>query len=256
MSFPRLVYAANRKIGLCCLRILLEFGWRPVAVLTAAGKRAEYAEEMVELLKGVPLLQGKAFREQEGIHILSSLEPDYILSVHFPYKISPEVLAIPKIGTLNLHPAYLPYNRGWHTPSWAILEGTPYGATLHWIDEGLDTGPIALRRELEVRPSDTAHTLYQRVLALEEELFREAVPLMVARSLPSIPQESGGTEHAMSDLEQVQCLDLRHRYSAGDLLNLLRALTTNRWSEAAYFTVDGVRYRVQVEIREEYDSNA
>ncbi len=255
MSFPRLVYAANRKIGLRCLKILLEFGWRPVALLTASGKRAECAEEMAELLKGVPLLRGKSFREPEGIQMLRSLEPDYLLSVHFPYIVPSEVLVIPKIGALNLHPAYLPYNRGWHTPSWAILEGTPYGATLHWMDEGLDTGPIALRRRLQVRPSDTAHTLYQRVLDLEEELFREAVPLMAARSLPRIPQEAEGTEHAISDLERVQRLDLERRCSMGELLTLLRALTTNRWSEAAYFTVDGVRYRVRVEIKEEYGSD-
>lgn len=250
-EFPRLIYAGNRKIGLRCLEILLEFGWKPVALLVAAGKYAEYSDDMINLVNDVPILRGKSFREAESIDMLKSLKPDYLLSVHFPYIIPKEVLEVPRIGALNLHPAYLPYNRGWHTPTWAILDGTPYGATLHWIDEGIDTGPIALRRPLEILPSDTAHSLYQRVLALEEELFREALPLMAGYRLPRIPQEAKGTMHTKRDIAKVQELNLQEQATIEELLTLLRALTTNKWSEAAYFVKDGVRYRVRVEIREE-----
>lgn len=251
MMFPRLIYAANRRIGLRCLEILLEYGWKPLALLVPEGKQGEYVDEMIKIIGDVLVIKGSGFRKPEGVNILRELEPDYILSVHFPYVMPPEVLAIPKIGTLNLHPAYLPYNRGWHTPTWAILDGTPYGATLHWMDEGIDTGPIAIRRELVIHPSDTAHTLYQRVLLLEEELFRNAVPLMASCSLPKVPQEGFGSEHRMADIKRVQYIDLNRYYTAKELLTLLRALTTNRWSEAAYFTFNGVRYRIQVEIREE-----
>lgn len=250
-DFPRLIYAGNRKIGLRCLEILLEFGWKPVALLVAAGKYAEHSDDMINLVNEVPLFRGKSFREAESIDALKSLKPAYLLSVHFPYIIPKEVLEIPRIGALNLHPAYLPYNRGWHTPTWAILNGTPYGATLHWIDEGIDTGPIALRRPLEIFPSDTAHSLYQRVLALEEEVFREAIPLMASYRLPRIPQETNGTIHTKKDIEKIQKLDLQKQATIEELLTLLRALTTNKWSEAAYFIKNGVRYRVRIEIREE-----
>ncbi|MCH7600390.1 MAG: hypothetical protein IH973_11595, partial [Myxococcales bacterium] len=51
-------------------------------------------------------------------------------------------------------------------PSWAILENTPYGATLHWVEEGMDTGDIALQREVSVLPSDTAENEPTMIIAV------------------------------------------------------------------------------------------
>jgi methionyl-tRNA formyltransferase len=251
MAEPRLVYAANRRIGAACLRALLDAGWPPVALVVAAGRSAECSDEIRALLPEVPVFAGKEFREPGGVQALRELEADYLVSVHFPYIIPPEVLDLARIGTLNLHPAYLPYNRGWHTPSWAILDGTPYGGTLHWVDEGLDTGQIALQRRVDVRPNDTANGLYQRVLAAEEELFIEAIPLMRERRLPRLPQPSGGSAHVKADLTAVRRLDLEAVQPVEETLRRLRALTTNSWEEAAYFEVDGRRYAVRVELREE-----
>lgn len=247
----RVIYAANRAIGLSCLRALLDEGITPCALLIPEGSQAEYVTEMRELLSEHPVIEGLAFREPESVELLRELEPDYLVSVHFPYIIPSQVLSIPTVGNLNLHPAYLPYNRGWHTPSWAILEDTVYGATLHWIDEGVDTGDIALQEKIEVLPEDTAHSLYQRVLHLEEELFRKAIPLLRTKSLPRRRQEGTGTSHSKADLRKVQQLDLNQRERIGELLRRLRALTTNRWEEAAFFEVDGRRYRIRVEIRPE-----
>jgi methionyl-tRNA formyltransferase len=210
--------------------------------------RAEFANEMKELVPGVEVMEGATFRKN-GLDLLASSELDYILSVHFPYIISPAVLKIPRIGALNLHPSYLPYNRGWHTPTWAIHDGTPYGATLHWIDEGLDTGSIALQRKLDVRPDDTAHRLYQRVLQLELDLLREALPLLFSYKLPRVAQVGDGSHHLKGELRVMQRLELTELREIGDLLNLLRALTTNDWDEAAYFKVDGVAYSVRVDLR-------
>jgi methionyl-tRNA formyltransferase len=254
MSKPHLAYAANRQIGLRVLKILLEAGWTPAVLIVTKGKRAEFADEMHKLIPDVPLIEGKIFREAAGVEKLRSLGLDYLLSVHFPYIIPQEVLDIPNIGTLNLHPAYLPYNRGWHTPTWAIWEETPYGATLHWIDdaEGVDTGAIALREQLEVLPEDTAHSLYQRVLVLEEELFRRAIPLLLSRSLPHISQgDVKATTHLKRDIKDIQKLDLSEDIPVGYVLRRLRALTTDRWNEAAYFETDENRYYIRVGIKKE-----
>lgn len=205
------------------------------------------------MLPDVPVFEGLSFREPENVALLRDLKPDYLISVHFPYIIPSDILSIPTEGSLNLHPAFLPYNRGWHTPSWAIFEDTPYGATLHWMDEGVDTGDIALQEKLEVLPSDTADTLYQRVLQLEEELFRRAIPLIKQRALPRHRQPGSGTTHFKDDLKRIQELDLDCEVRVGDLIRRLRALTTNRWDEAAVYEVNGQRYRIRVEIMAEED---
>jgi methionyl-tRNA formyltransferase len=249
MSKPKLAYAANRAVGLRGLELFLGAGWRPSVLILPGDGTAEFAQEMKDLVYGAQVLEGRSLREADALEVLASHELDYILSVHFPYLIPREVLEIPRIGTLNLHPAYLPFNRGWHTPTWAILDGTPYGATLHWVDEGLDTGEIALQDKLHVRPDDTAHSLYQRVLELEVQLLREALPLLSEGKLPRVPQQRDGTHHLRQELRALQRIDLSETRTIGDVLNLLRALTTNRLDEAAYFEVDGVLNSIRVEIR-------
>lgn len=225
MSTISVVYAANRQIGVDCLQLLLQAGVRPVALLLPEG--GDRNAEMQELVPDISVNRGKR------------IDPDvvrgcdYLISVHFPHIIPQEIIDLPAVGALNLHPAYLPWNRGWHTPTWAIFDGTPYGATLHWIDAGLDTGPIALQKEIEVKASDTANSLYQRALAAEREVFAEAIPLIMAKTLPKIPQSGAGTYHAKKDLEAVRAL--RKDMSAEEIDQRTRALTTNNPDEAPYF---------------------
>ena len=251
MTPPRLVYAANRRIGLRALEVLRDRDWVPVGLVIPEVPVAEHVDELVRACPGVPVLQASTLRTARGLAWLRELEPGYFLSVHYPHLVPPAVLALPSIGALNLHPALLPFNRGWHTPSWAILDGTPYGATLHWMVAEADAGDVALQRPLVVRPEDTAHTLYARVLELELELLREALPLLLARSLGRTRPSAGGTLHRKHDLTAVRRLDRAELLPVGRVLDRLRALTTSQRDEAAYFEHEGTRYRVRVEIERE-----
>lgn len=247
---PTLALAANRHIGLKALELLLDAGLRPSLLIVPDGACAEFTSDMRSLLAGSPCLTEAAFSDPGSFSMLRDLGLDYLLSVHFPHRIPGSIVTLPSIGTLNLHPSYLPFNRGWHTPSWAIIDRTPYGATLHWVDEGLDTGDIALQKKVEVLPHHTAHTLYQDVLKAEEELLEEAIPLMLSSSLPRIPQDQGkGTSHKKKDLCNIQSVDLSSSFVGRDLIDRLRALSTSDWNEAAQIDVDGRKYRIQVTLR-------
>lgn len=248
----RVAFAANREIGHRALRALLDRGVEPVALLVADEGLADGAEAMRARVPEAVVLRSAELRTDAGVDTLRATRPDYLLSIHYPHLLSEAVLAVPRVGALNLHPAYLPYNRGWHTASWALLDGTPFGATLHWMDEGLDTGDIALRERIEPEPTDTAHTLYGKAFELEMELFERAIPLMLEDALPRTPQEPGATMHRRKELgaDAVRRIDLDEKVETGALLRRLRALTTNRWAEAAYMEVDGRRYGVRVELKE------
>ena len=262
MSDLRIAFAGDRDIAVKVLRFLLGERIKPLALLVSGEERASHADELVALcghLAPREVLRGKAFREPVGIELLERLDPVFIICIHFPYIVPEAVLRIPRGGVLNLHPAYLPYNRGWHTASWAIMEQTPYGATLHFMDAGLDTGDIVHQRLIEVSPGDTAHSLYQRVKTLEMEVFKEAWPLLVSGQYERKPQQtSAGTNHKKKDLlvPQIQRINLEEKVQARELIRWLRALTTSRTEEAAYYEVDGKRYRVQVKITEEPEQSA
>ncbi len=250
----RVVYAGDRDISVWVLEFILSQGVKPAALLVPTADKATHAEELIKLCSHLEqrfILRGTIFRESTGINTLESLKPDYIICVHFPYSMPESVLNIPRIGVLNLHPSFLPYNRGWHTATWAILEGTPYGATLHFMAGELDAGDIIHQKTLEILPEDTADSLYQRVKQLELEVFREAWPSLLTGCPARRPQDpTRATFHRRKDLfsPEVQEINLDEMVRAGDLIKCLRALTTNRIDEACYFRLNGKRYRVQVRI--------
>ena len=254
---PRIAFAGDRDISVRVLDFLIEESVRPAALMVSGPDRASHAEELVARCGHLDpdyVLAGEAFRAVPAVEALNSLALDLVVSVHFPYVVPPDVLRVPRLGWLNLHPGYLPWNRGWHTATWAMLEDTPVGATLHFMDESLDTGDIVRQRQLDIGPGDTADSLYSRLLDLELEVFKEAWPQLVEDSYGREPQQQGtGTFHARRDLEtsEVRKVDPDEEVLAGDLLRRLRALTTNHINEAAYYEIGSIRYRIRLEVTEE-----
>jgi methionyl-tRNA formyltransferase len=252
----RIAFAGNRDLSVQCLEFLMASGVRPEVILAPNGH-----DSRLVMASGLPperVLVGQEFKEPGGIELLASLDLDYLIGVHFPYIVPEAVLSLPRIGAVNLHPGLLPYNRGWHTPSWAILEGSPIGVTLHFMDASVDTGDIVAQSAMEIRPEDTADSLYRRLLALEFDVFREAWPLLASGNPPRRRQPQGeGSSHTSAELrsDRVRRLDLNASSTVGDTLRTLRALTTNDVTEAAYFEEDGRRYLVQIEIIPQSESD-
>lgn len=253
---PRFAFAGDRDIAVEVLRYLIDAGHRPLALFLRAKKKASHAEELRALcdhLDDDHVVYGTRFRRDEGLQLMRQLDLDYVVGIHFPYIVPPEVLELPREGVLNLHPAYLPFNRGWHTPSWALLEQTPIGATLHFMDAGVDSGDILAQKRVEPTPADTANRLYQRVKRAEFELFRESWPRLIAGELPRQPQDpNAGTTHKKEELlsDEQRKIDLDATTTADALLRKLRAHTTSDPDEACFFEQDGKRYRVRVEVDE------
>ena len=93
--------------------------------------------------------------------------------------LGPEFLDRASAPILNVHPALLPAFRGLNAQRQAIEAGVRVtGATVHFVDSGMDTGPILLQAPLEVLPGDTEKTLSERLLPLEHRLYVEAIRLI------------------------------------------------------------------------------
>ena len=245
-------FAGDRKISCNILKFLKGKGYEPSALFIGNSMTSSHSSEL-KLISGLDekyIFEGNDFRKPENIKVLIDMELDYIFGIHFPYIIPKTVLEIPSIGFLNLHPAYLPFNKGWHTPTWAILDGTPYGATLHFMSEALDEGDIIHQKELVVSLNDTANSLYKKVLKLEEEVFYEAFEGISKKQPTRIPQRGTGSSHNKKDLEQIQQIDIDQVVNPLDLINKLRALTTNKNSELAYFNLNGKQVGIKIELIE------
>lgn len=246
----KFAFAGDRKISCTILKFIISRGFKPSALLISDFDKASHDEDLIQIsgLEKALIFRGNEFKNPEVIQFLSSLELDYIFGIHFPYIIPTEILAIPKIGVVNLHPAYLPYNKGWHTPSWAIIEGCPYGATLHFMEEALDEGDIIHQKAIDVYPTDTANSLYKRVLKLEEEVFFEAFDSLSELNPKRIKQLDKGTSHQKKELKALQEITISENCNAIDLINKIRALTTNDPNESAYFILNEKRIGVQINL--------
>ena len=103
--------------------------------------------------------------------------------------IKPQILTIPRRGTVNAHPGLLPWLRGSSSVGWALYKDLPIGATAHFIDPGIDTGDIIVRRELPVYHHDTYESLNSRVARLAGELMAESLNFLVNGNAPRTPQD-------------------------------------------------------------------
>lgn len=245
----RYAFAGDRQISLDILNFLLSKNQFPLALFVSEGINESHASKLIEIsrLSGSQVFIGNEFKSDKSLGLLKSLELDYIFGVHFPYIIPEKILRIPKIGFLNLHPSFLPYNKGWHTPTWTILDDTPYGATLHFMSEALDEGDIIHQISIKKSLTDSADSLYNKVLSLEKIVFEEAYPALLSLNPERKKQNGRGSLHTKGEIEKIREIDLDEIQRVSDFLNKLRALKTNNENELPYFIYDGKKIGVKLE---------
>jgi len=131
------------------------------------------------------------------------LRPDAAVVVAYGRFIPGPMLEVPRHGFVNLHPSLLPRHRGPSPIQWALAEGDRVtGVTTMLIDEGMDTGPILLQREVAIRPGETAPELSARLAAEGAALVVETLDGLEAGTVTPRPQpEEGATVTPLLDRE-------------------------------------------------------
>ena len=98
--------------------------------------------------------------------------------------ISPQFIRKYKNKIMNIHPALLPAFPGLHAQKQAVKYGAKYsGCTVHFVDDGVDTGPVILQLVVQVKNNDTEDTLSKRILAKEHQAYPEAVRLFAEKKI-------------------------------------------------------------------------
>jgi phosphoribosylglycinamide formyltransferase-1 len=111
---------------------------------------------------------------------IAAHRPDLVVSAGFMKLVGPAVLDGFGGRLLNTHPALLPAFPGAHAVRDALAAGVDVtGSTVHWVDAGVDTGPVLARREVPVLPGDDEARLHERIKHVERELLVETVARVV-----------------------------------------------------------------------------
>ena len=125
-----------------------------------------------DLRIGAPVIVTGPLNSDAMRRDLARLHPDVLILAGTGI-VSPDILAIPRLGTVNVHLGLLPWVRGNDVVAHSVLEDIPIGATCHLVDRGIDTGAMITRRLLDVRPIEPS------LAALEAAAIELGVGLMV-----------------------------------------------------------------------------
>lgn len=180
----RLVFMGTPEHALPCLEALLEAGHEVVGVCCPpdrpAGRGRRPQEPAVKRLaaqRGLAVFQYPSLRAADAQEGLRALRPEALVVAAYGKLLPKEILGIPSLGSLNVHPSLLPRHRGPSPVVTAILEGDEVtGVTVMLLDEGMDTGPILAQREAPVREEDTTPSLTARLFRLGAALLVEVLP--------------------------------------------------------------------------------
>ena len=122
----------------------------------------------------LPILGDRNLWNEELFALVKSLTPDLVVSVGFMRILDERFVTHFKV--MNTHPALLPSFPGAHAVRDALAAGVQEtGTTVHWVDKGIDTGPIITQVAIPIIPGDTEATLHERIKAVERELIVETI---------------------------------------------------------------------------------
>jgi len=186
------------------LKILLERGLVPNVIIQEVSEVGDVEREkfltrmagqpvpprLTQLIteKDIPIYCVANHNNDHCKELLMAHQPD-ILALGGTRIIKPKILETPRRATVNSHPGLLPWLRGSASVGWALYKDMPQGATVHFIDPGIDTGDIIARRELPVYRRDTYESINARIATLSGELMAEALTLLSNGEAPREPQD-------------------------------------------------------------------
>jgi len=130
----------------------------------------------VEVLE---LIGDRANWDHELFLLVTKHQPDLVVSAGFMRILAPQFVQTFKV--INSHPALLPLFPGAHAVRDALAAGaTETGTTIHWVDEGIDTGKVIAQERIAVFPTDTEESLHERIKIIERGLIVATIPQILA----------------------------------------------------------------------------
>ena len=193
-SLPGGLWFLVRRTGLRFVgRKALElFQSRAMAILFRLIGRSRKVPSLreIKVRYGIPVVGSEDVNSLSTMDLLRSWHPDLVISIYLNQLIRRDLIQLPPLGCLNIHPALLPRNRGLFPYFWAIANADrETGVTLHWVDEKFDTGDLLLQEALCIKPGDTMTSLQYQSAQVGAELLTRGLDLIELGSPPRIPQD-------------------------------------------------------------------
>ena len=196
-TLPRLIFAGSPEFAVPSAQSVLAAGYPLAAVYTRpdrpSGRGRQLHPNPIKAWAqsaGIPVLQPFTLRDPAVQAELAALTPDLLIVAAYGLILPPAVLAIPRLGCVNVHASLLPRWRGAAPIQRALLAGdVESGVCIMGMEAGLDTGPVFARAVCPIAVGMTGGELHDRLAVLGAETLRNALPDVLAGRLTSQPQD-------------------------------------------------------------------
>ncbi len=177
------------------------------------------------LLKNIEELGHEVIPYGERLTVDFIKEGKFDLAVSYTYRyiLTDELIDALKGNVVNIHNAYLPYNRGADPNLWSLVEGTPRGVTLHYISVGLDKGDIIAQRLVTEGDGETLKSSYDNLDKNAREMFLEAFKDYDKWNEYRHAPSGSGTYHSLKDGEKIKSVITSYDMKISDFLEALKA---------------------------------
>lgn len=156
-------------------RVIQGFGYALSLLLPGMRKRLLPAWKIARE-RDIPVFQTRDINAVSTVDFVRQCHPDLLVSAYFSQMLKTEVIQIPTRGVLNIHPGWLPTYRGAMAYFWVLHNNSDRGGvTVHWIDEGIDTGEILERRSFPIPVRATQETVLTMTAIIGTRLLRRVI---------------------------------------------------------------------------------
>ncbi len=187
---------------------------------------------------GIKVVSPEDIREVE--EMIREVAPDLLVVVSYGQIIPKNILEIPKVGSINIHPSLLPKYRGAAPIQRAIMNGEKTtGITIIWMNERLDAGDVFFQKEIEIKEEETYGELHDRLSLISADMIVEALKKIERGEVTRIPQDENEATYAKPISKEETLIDWRE--SAFDIVNKIRALSPKPGASAV---ISGKRFKL------------
>ncbi|MBE0584786.1 MAG: methionyl-tRNA formyltransferase, partial [Desulfofustis sp.] len=190
----RIVFIGQAAFGAEALEALLTQGEQVAGVITTEDSPRQNQTNPVKDVAdrhSLSVLQSNRLKRPEAVSWVRRLQPDLLVLAFVTSFVPQEMIDCARHGGINYHPSLLPQYRGGSAINWAVINGeTETGVTIHFIDQGVDTGPILLQEKVAIAADDTVKSLYfGKLYPLGITMLCEAVRQIRTGTARAVPQD-------------------------------------------------------------------
>ncbi|SFQ16745.1 methionyl-tRNA formyltransferase [Lachnospiraceae bacterium XBB1006] len=194
----KVIFMGTPDFAVSSLERLIESEHEVILVVTQPDKPRGRGNQVsfspvkeVAVKAGIPVFQPERIKTKESISYLRQFDADVMVVVAFGQILSKEILTMPRYGCINVHGSLLPKYRGAAPIQWAVLNGEKVsGVTTMRMDEGLDTGDIMMKEEVELAEDETAGSLFDRLMECGATLLLKTLAAVENETVTYTPQDN------------------------------------------------------------------